>query len=145
MKLPTTKPAICMLLLASFTLGMAFTPAAEMNLPSATAQQPRWEKLGQRRVDRKVDRDEILVTAREGAFRKIKLIVRRSPINMHRCVVHFRNGDTQDVELRNNIPAGGETRVIDIEGNRRIITKVVFWYDTKGLQDKAVVELWGRH
>ena len=145
MKLPTTKPAICMLLLASFIFGTAFTPTAELAAPQATAGQPRWEKLGQRRVDRKVDRDEILVTAREGAFRKIKIIVRRSPINMHRCVIHFRNGDTQNVELRNNIPAGSATRVIDIEGNRRIITKVVFWYDTKGLQDKAVVELWGRH
>lgn len=145
MKASIIKPAIYLFLLASFTFGTAFTPTARNDANTEAFTQGRWEMLGQRKVDRKVDRDEILVTAREGVFRKIKLIVRRSPINMHRCVVHFRNGDTQNVELRNNIPAGSSTRVIDIEGNRRIIAKVVFWYDTKGLQDKAVVELWGRH
>lgn len=136
----TIKPAIFIFLLAAFTFGTAFTP-----ITSEASIQGRWEMLGQRKVNRSLDRDEIIVTAREGAFRKAKLMVRKSPINMHRCVIHFRNGDTQEVAIRNNIPAGGETRVIDIEGNRRIITKVVFWYDTKGLQDKAVVELWGRH
>ncbi|MCB0563984.1 MAG: hypothetical protein KDD01_06365 [Phaeodactylibacter sp.] len=145
MKTSTIKPAIYLLLLATFALGSAFTPMAESAGLEAFTQPPRWKKLGQRKVNRALDRDEILVTGREGAFTKLKFIVRRSPINMHRCVIHFRNGDTQEVALRNNIPAGGETRVIDLEGNRRIITKVVFWYDTKGLQDKAVLELWGRH
>ncbi|MCO6477283.1 MAG: DUF2541 family protein [Phaeodactylibacter sp.] len=145
MKVPTIKPAIYLLLLAALTLGTAFTPMPDSASAEAFFQPGRWEKLGQRKVNRSLDRDEIVVTGREGAFRKIKLMVRRSPINMHRCVIHFRNGSAQEVELRNNIPAGGETRVIDIDGNRRIITKVVFWYDTKGLQDKAVVELWGRH
>ncbi len=144
MKVPTIKPVLYFLLLAAFTVGTAFAPAAD-NASTEALQPGRWEKLGQRKVNRSLDRDEIVVTGREGAFRKIKLMVRRSPINMHRCVIHFRNGSAQEVELRNNIPAGGETRVIDIDGNRRIITKVVFWYDTKGLQDKAVVELWGRH
>ena len=145
MKAFTIKPAIYFLLLAAVAFGTAFTPSAKKAPTEALTRPPRWEKLGERKVDRQVDRDEIFVTAREGVFSKIKLIVRRSAINMHRCVVHFRNGGTQEVDIRNNIPAGGETRVIDIDGNRRIITKVVFWYDTKGLQDKAVVELWGRH
>ena len=145
MKSSTIKPAICFLVLAAFILGTAFAPIAEKAVAGTAIQPGSWEMLGQRKVNRQADRDEIIVTGREGAFRKIKLMVRRSAINMHRCVIHFRNGDTQEVDIRNNIPAGGETRVIDIEGNRRIITKVVFWYDTKGLQDKAVVELWGRH
>ena len=42
--------------------------------------------------------------------------------------------------------ANENTKVIDLEGNNRIISKVDFWYDTKGglLNDKAVIELWGR-
>jgi len=44
------------------------------------------------------------------------------------------------------MPAGGETRVIDLRGRRRAISKVVFWYDTKGIaENKATVDLWGRH
>ncbi len=109
---------------------------------------PRWEKLGQRAVNYGLDRDEIAVTARDGRFTAIKLMIKKSPINLHRVVIHFGNGTKQEVNVRNKIPAGGETRVIDIQGGRRVISKVVFRYDTKGLlrmRSKGVVELWGRH
>lgn len=121
--------------------GMAFSfTTAEKATP------PRWEKLGERKVNYSLDRDEILVTAREGRFTAIKLMVRRSGINIHKFEVHFGNGDVQEVEIREEIPAGGESRVIDIEGNRRVIHSVVFWYDTKNFADKkGVIELWGRH
>lgn len=105
----------------------------------------KWEKLGERKINRKLDRDEIFVTAREGRFSKIKIGVKESAINMHRCVIHFANGSTQEVNIRKNIPAGGTTRVIDINGGKRVIKKIVFWYDTKGLQNKARVVVWGRH
>lgn len=61
-------------------------------------------------------------------------------------VVHYGNGEKQELEVREEIQKGGESRVIDIKGNRRVILSVDFWYDTKGLiNDKAIVELWGRH
>ena len=134
-------------------LTVAFLAASSLVFTSATisddrpvADPPGWEKLGQRKVDRALDRDEIFVTASEGRFTAVKLIVRRSAINLHKVVIHFANGGEQEVAVRNNIPAGGETRVIDINGGKRVIRKVVFWYDTKGLlNDKAVLELWGRH
>jgi hypothetical protein len=117
-------------------------------LPAGLDAQPgRWERLGLRKVNFGLDRDEIFVTASEGTFTSLKFIVRGAPINMRRCVVHFRNGDTQELELRNNIPAGGESRVLDLAGNRRVITKVVFWYDTKDAalpRGRATLELWGR-
>ena len=135
-------PSAVFLLASLFLLSAGFASEAVL-LP---AGGPRWEKLGRRQVNRAVDRDEILVTAREGVFTAVKLRIRNSGINMHRMVIHFRNGQPQEITLRNNLPAGGETRVIDLDGRRRIITKVVFWYDTQGLiNDKAVVELWGRH
>lgn len=107
---------------------------------------PKWEKLGTQKVNRGLDHDAIFVTAKEGSFKKLKFIVKRSGINMHKLVVHFANGETQVVETRDNVARGGESRVIDLEGNNRIITKVDFWYDSKGglLNDKAVIELWGR-
>lgn len=126
--------ALPLLVLAVAALSLSFTAP------------PRWELLGSRKVNYGLDRDEILVTVREGTFDAIKLMVNRAPINLHRVVIHFGNGTTQEVEVRNNIPAGGETRVMDIRGNNRIIRKVVFWYDTKNLAPgKAVVQLWGRH
>lgn len=125
-------------------LGFSFTT------PAPTSQEAKhffnWEKLGQKKVDYGLDRDEISVTAREGRFSAIKLMVKRSPINLHKVIVHYGNGTKQEVNVRDRIAAGGETRAIDIRGGKRIISKVVFWYDTKGIADKkGVVELWGRH
>ncbi len=106
----------------------------------------RWEKLGEKRVDRAMDHDRIVIGRVEGTFTKLKLIVRHSAINMHKMVVHYGNGEDQEIEIRQDIPKGGESRVIDLSGKRRVIQSVDFWYDTKGLlNDKAIVELWGRH
>ncbi len=108
--------------------------------------QGQWEQLGTRTVNFGLDRDEISVTAREGFFTALKLKVDRSALNMHKMVIHFGDGSTQDVELKGNFKAGQESRVIDLAGNRRVITKVVFWYDTKNIRKtRAIVELWGRH
>lgn len=139
--------------LSLFALLILLTPnsaaASPLPVPSTAASYEldnNWEKLGQRRVNYGLDRDEILVTAREGRFTRLKLKVRRGGINLHRCVVHFGNGDTQSLNIRENIPAGGQTRVLDLQGNRRVITKVVFWYDTKNWSGRrAILELWGRH
>ncbi|MCB9235909.1 MAG: hypothetical protein H6581_29950 [Bacteroidia bacterium] len=112
----------------------------------ASFQQVRWERLGARNVNYGLDHDEILVTAAEGKFTAVKLFVKKAPINMHRMVIHFANGADQEVELRNTIPAGGESRVIDLEGGQRIIRRVSFWYDTKGIMTrKGSLILWGRH
>ncbi len=129
------------LLLVAFVCSlMSFANGAVNEFP------PKWEKLGERKVNYGLDRDEILVTAREGRFTALKFAVQKSGINMHKMVVHYGNGDTQEIELREEIPAGGESRVINLEGNRRIIRKVVFWYDTKNFADKrADLALWGRH
>jgi hypothetical protein len=110
----------------------------------ATAQ--KWEKLGQRKVNFKLDKDEIGVGRFEGFFTALQVKVKDGPINMHKMIVHYRNGSEQEVELKNNFTAGSESRVIDLPGNKRVISKVVFWYDTKDFSNsKAVVELWGRH
>ncbi|MEI2695037.1 MAG: hypothetical protein V9E90_08200 [Saprospiraceae bacterium] len=125
-------------------LSLTFIYAANTNCPEAL--QGRWEQLGSRTVKFGMDRDEILVTAKEGFFTGLKIRVTNSALNMHKMVIHFGDGTTQDVELKNNFKAGQESRVIDLAGNRRVITKVVFWYDTKNArQTKAVVELWGKH
>jgi hypothetical protein len=109
--------------------------------------KPRWEKLGDRYVSRSTDRDEIKVTFKEGRFDAIKLHVLRRPVHFRDVKIHFGNGDVQDVQIRRQIPAGGETRVIQLKGDApRVIEKVVFWYTSRGRgRVQAEVELWGRH
>jgi hypothetical protein len=102
-----------------------------------------WEKLGEKTVERRAEKDEIVVTAREGRFSKIKLKVRVNGVNIKDLKVHFGDGKVQDIEVRKVIPAGGETREIDLEGGRRVIRKVSFVYKSRGAR-KAVVVLWGK-
>ena len=123
-----------------------FLHILRLPLPQKHFPPRNWEKLGERKVNYKLDRDEIFVTAKDGRFNAIQLRFKVAPINLHRCVIHFRNGTTQSVALKNKFLPGQTTRVIDIKGKRRIIKKVVFYYDTRGLRPgKGRVELWGRH
>lgn len=116
------------------------------NAPTSNENARPWELLGVKTVNYGLDRDEIKVTAHEGVFTAIQVKVKRSPLNMQKLVIHYGNGETEDIDLRNNFAAGSESRVIDLPGNKRVIQKIVFWYDTKNLaRGKAVVQVWGRH
>jgi hypothetical protein len=95
---------------------------------AANAQYGRWEFLGEASVDGAVDHDTITVGRADGRFRAIQLRVERAPIEFQRVVVHYGNGASEELEIRNRIPAGGKTRVIDLRGNDRVIQSVEFWY-----------------
>lgn len=128
------------------TLLILFACLTSLACSGASPLPDGWERLGSRTVNHAVDRDEINVTVREGTFRKIKLVVRHRRVTFRDVKVHFANGTVQDVSLRRQIPAGGETRVIDLVGEGRVITKVVFWYNTSRARGKrAVVDLYGQH
>lgn len=125
----------------SFTYSPSNTPANDNS-----SMQDRWELLGTRTVKFINDRDEINVTAKEGLFTALRVKVLRSAMDMNKMTVHFGDGSSEDIEMRNSFKAGDQSRIIDLPGNRRIIKKVVFWYDTKNYKKRrAVVELWGRH
>ena len=95
---------------------------------SAVALAQRWQYLGEANVDGAVDHDNIVVSGSRGAFRAIQIKVQRAPIEFDRVVVHYGDGDSEPIQIRSTIPAGGQTRVIDLPGNRRIIRSVEFWY-----------------
>ena len=138
-----------MKLIPAFSRLWLFLPLVLLTLlsfRSGIPAQGTWELLGTRLVNYGLDRDEIMVTAAEGQFTALKFKVKRGPMNLHKVVVHFGNGESQEIETRHQLKAGGETRVIDLPGNTRIIKKVVFWYDTKNMANrKAVLALLGRH
>lgn len=118
---------------------------ADLSAHTVAARPGTWELLGRRKVNYAADRDVIPVTARDGTFRKLQLRVKGAPIDLTRAVVHYANGQTQELNIRQRVPAGGQTRVLDLPGTRRVITKVVLIYDTRNrARHRATVELWGR-
>jgi hypothetical protein len=104
-----------------------------------------WEKLGKVTANHNSDHDKIKVEGRHDDFRKLKFRVSDSPLNMHRVVVTYDDGAPESLEVRQEIPKGGETRDIDLKGGKRSIRTIEFWYDTKGLLNgKADVTAYGR-
>lgn len=105
-----------------------------------------WVMLGERTVTDRADHDTITVTAARGSFTALRFSVHERAVDFQKVVVSFANGGDQNIELRNSIPAGGTTRVIDIDGGNRVIRKIDFWYDAKtlGRGGKAIVRAHGR-
>jgi hypothetical protein len=92
----------------------------------------RWTYLGQSNVDGNLDRDRISVGRWRGRFQRIQIRVERAPIEFHRVIVHYANGRSEEVEIRQRIPSGGQTRAIDLRGDDRNIDSVEFLYSRGG-------------
>jgi hypothetical protein len=88
----------------------------------------RWDYLGEANVDGQIDHDRIRVGRSDGRFRAIQIRVENAPITFQRVIVHYGNGGDEEIAIRNRIPAGGRTRVIDLKGYERVIESVEFWY-----------------
>jgi hypothetical protein len=102
-----------------------------------------WNYLGQATVSGSRDRDRIGVGRNEGRFQSIQLRVAGGSIEFYRVVVNYTNGTSEEVEVRDRIPAGGQTRAIDLRGGDRAISSVEFFYGNERLRG-ARVSLYGR-
>jgi hypothetical protein len=104
-----------------------------------------WRLIGQTHADHAADHDSIIVKGPFDNFRKIKFKVTDAPLNMQRMVVTYDNGQPDNIDIRQNIPQGGESRAIDLRGiGKRSVRRIDFWYDTKGfLKGKADVTVFG--
>lgn len=104
-----------------------------------------WDKVGTKTVDYTIDRDVIDLKDSPTSYNALKLKVDQGTINIHKATVHFANGETQDVNLPEVLTKENDGQFIDLKGNQRKITKIVFWYDTKNSnKHKAIVEVWAR-
>lgn len=105
-----------------------------------------WRYLGTVNARFTADHDAIVVQGPYDFFRRIKFKVTGAPINLMRLIVTYDDGGLPEkIDTRCSIPAGGESRVIDLAGNRRKIRSIEFWYDTKGvLQGRANVSVVGQ-
>jgi len=87
-----------------------------------------WSYLGQATVSGSRDHDRIGIGRNEGRFQSIQLRVAGAPVEFHRVVVNYANGTHEEVEVRDRISAGGQTRAIDLRGGDRVISSVDFFY-----------------
>lgn len=95
-----------------------------------------WDLLGTRKVNYRLDKDVIMVTSSEGTFRQVKVKVTGGSINMHKMLIEYGNGSKQNVALKQTFNRGHNSRIIDLNGSKRVIKKITFWYDTKNYSGK---------
>ena len=148
----TTKPmmkmsrrgATALLALCAFACVTAPAHAQKVVQPNAGAAG-QWKLIGQTHANHAADHDTIVVKGPFDNFRKIKFKVTDAPLNLYHMVVTYDNGAPDKIEVRQNIPKGGESRVIDLKGiGKRSVRRIDFWYDTKGLlSGKADVTVFG--
>ncbi len=126
-------------------LSLLFSAFFFLSFASHAQRGAKWERLGTRAVNYTLDKDDIHVGAKEGGFTKLKVVVTGGALNMHKMVVTYMNGETEEIELRHNFAKGSASRIIDLNGGTRLIKNIRFFYDTKNLaQSKAKVSVFAR-
>jgi hypothetical protein len=112
-------------------------------VPALNAQRGRWVRLGEAHVDGQVDHDNISVGIQDGRFRAIQLRVRGGDVEFIRVVVHYADGEPEEVAVAQRIPSGAATRPIDLRGNKRYIRSVELWYAKGSWRSRPQVVLLG--
>lgn len=107
------------------------------------AYSGRWTLLGERHIDGRVDNDKIDVGRDNGRFRAIQFRVEGGTVMFDHIQVRYLNGETDDISVRSEIPAGGKTRIIDLPGNRRVIESVSMWYGKRNWHTRPTVRVYG--
>jgi len=126
-------------------LTLATGPSLLAQKGKAMESSMKWDFLGEARVDGKVDHDVIKVGASKGMYRGIQLKVAGGAIEFGKVTVHFGNGTSENLDIREKIPAGGKTRVIDLPGERRVIQSVEFYYEKANWRTRPSVKLYAKH
>lgn len=116
------------------------------NTTTADVKPGDWFFLEDKNVGFGVDHDVIHFGNWKDDVRQIKLKITDGPLKMYSMKIHFDNGETQDVSMRFRFAQNSESRVIDMNGGLRHLTKIEFTYETKGFaRGRARVAVWGRN
>jgi hypothetical protein len=139
MRLTTIFYSLAIATIFSLTSSFTFTKT------SATTKAGDWFFLEDKKVGFGVDHDVIHFGNWKDDVRQIKLKITDGSLKMYSMKIYFDNGSEQNVELRNRFAQGSESRVIDMDGGLRHLSKIEFWYETKGFaRGRARVAVWGR-
>ena len=112
---------------------------------NSIAVEEGWELLGETRAGFIRETDVINVTSRN-QFTAVRFKVEGAEIKLSALGVFFENGDKLSPAIDETIPAGQESRLIDLAADGRTITKIEFKYRTVGsvIKKKANILIFGK-
>jgi hypothetical protein len=104
-----------------------------------------WRLIGTLTANFVADHDSITVKGPFDDFRRVKLRVTGADLEIHHLVITYDRGASEELEVREFIRQGGETRAIDLRGiGRRSVRRIDVWHKTKGiLKGKATLVILG--
>ncbi len=125
--------------------GLTLANSAPTNAVPAAGPAGSWVYIGTTHAKHFNDHDTVAVHGPNNIFRELKVGVKDASLHMQRMVVTYGNGLMDDVPVNYKIPKDGESKAIPMKYGKREITKIDFWYDTKGwLHGTAAVSIYGR-
>ena len=110
--------ALALYVICAFTL-VTLLPDLSFSQTVVSAPRPgtpgEWRYLGTVNARFTADHDAIVVQGPYDFFRRIKFKVTNAPINLIRLIVTYDDGGLpENIDTRFSIPAGGESRIIDL-------------------------------
>jgi hypothetical protein len=122
-----------LMIIATLALGLASPAHAKQVVAPRRGTAGGWRVIGTVEANFSADHDTLVVPGYDD-FRRIKFKVTNAGLNLQRLVVVYENGEPEKIDVRANIPEGGESRQIDLRGaGKRRVRRIDFWYDTKGI------------
>ena len=112
--------------------------------PAPTFDPTGWTLLGSGVVNGARDRDTIRVGKYKGGFDQLTMVVSDSDLDLADMTIVFAGGERWSPRLKHTFREGQRSRVIDLPGKDRFITKVELAYANLPGGGKARVELYGR-
>jgi len=136
-----------MAFLTTLAVGLSLLPTRSLRAQTVVKPRPvppgAWTEIGTTVANYSVDHDSITVRGPFDDFRMLMFKVTEAPLNMHRVLVTYDNGEPEEIQVREKIAKGGKTRVIDLRGGTRSLRRIDFWYDTRGAR-RAEVTVYGK-
>jgi len=104
-----------------------------------------WQELGTLIVKDTVNHDDIVLVG-QAEYRSLKFKVQDGPVNILNMSVIYQNGKVDQFNLKYQVPAGGESRVIDLKTDNlktgvRKIRRVTIWYQTDSLANQGTAKV----
>lgn len=102
--------------------------------------------LGRTRLQNRSDLDFIDLRGQRCGLQRFKIAVREDDARIDFLLLQFQNGQTQQIDLRQDFREGSSSAWKDLAGNRRCIDKVLI-AGRSSMRDRrqAVVEFWGQY
>ncbi len=103
------------------------------------------ELIGEIAVSFVADFDILTVGLKEGRFTKLVFQAEGNDVEIERILVTYADGKKDDIPVRHRFAEGARSRAVDLQGNRRFIRSIAFYYKTAGrLKDgRASIKVYG--